>query len=144
MAVLGYFFAKKLKLDPQKVMIMSLLHEVCEIEVGDITPADNVPKNEKNRIETNAARSILNEFDSSGELFEFWLDFENRRTPEGILANQLDKLEMMFQVWDYEKEQNLVMNNFYKTMEERIKQGFYSDEILKYYREMQKERNEKV
>lgn len=45
-------------LDFTRVIKLSLAHDMAECIVGDITPADNVPKEEKQRLELDAIKAL--------------------------------------------------------------------------------------
>lgn len=136
LALLGYVISKKLGLNSEVVMIQSLIHEIGEVVAGDITPNDGILAEEKYRIEFNAAQELLSVIDKNGYLFELWRDFEEERTKEGRLVKQLDKLEMMYQVYNYEVEQDMNMNDFYEYMDCKVEKNFFDEEILLLYSEV--------
>lgn len=50
---------KKLDLNVEKVLKMILYHEIGEIKIGDLTPFDNVSKEEKYKKEYNAIKNLF-------------------------------------------------------------------------------------
>lgn len=93
-------------LDAAKVMRMALLHELGEAKIGDIpVPAMRyLPPEAKHAGEQAAINAMLAEFGPVAERYRaLWLEFENATTPEGKLVRAVDKLEMMIQVYEYEK-----------------------------------------
>lgn len=46
-------------LDISKCVCLSIVHDVAEAEVGDIAPSDNIPREEKMRLEAVRAAFIL-------------------------------------------------------------------------------------
>lgn len=112
-AVLALFFSRGKNLNVEKAITTALIHDVCESLTGDITPNDNIPPREKQEKEYEATRKILGQIDESGELFELWKDFEYERTPEGKLVKELDRLEMVLQAFQYEKEHHVNLDEFY-------------------------------
>lgn len=119
-AILALVFARRLNLDPGRVLTMALLHDLGESIIGDIIPADNMDDGEKAAAEEQATREVLERLDSSGELIELWLDFHYRRSPEGQLISQLDRLEMAFQADRYENATQLDLGEFFTYVEERL------------------------
>ena len=110
---LALLFAKKLNLDVEKTLTTALLHEVCECTVGDITPHDGVPSEEKSKLEEKAAFNILSKIDPTLYLFELWKDFEYERTNEGKLVKELDRLEMALQASDYQISTGTNLEEFF-------------------------------
>ena len=101
LSVLALAMSKDLNLNTEKLLVMAVLHDIGESVIGDITPHDGVSKKDKQDKEVKAVRDILTKIDSTGVLYETWLDFEYRRTPEGVFIAQLDKLEAYLQARSY-------------------------------------------
>lgn len=64
----------------------------------------------------------------AAELMQLWLDYEESRSAEAILAHQLDKYEMIAQADEYEREQNMSLPSFF----ESTKSSFTHPEVLSY------------
>lgn len=96
--------------DTNKCIKLCLLHDIAESIVGDLTPADNVPKAEKNRREALTIayiKDLLSSVNGGKEglmICDHWLEFEKGETRESQYANDIDKLEMLIQVVDYETQ----------------------------------------
>lgn len=92
-------------LDRAKLLTIALLHDLPESHITDIphqairyiTPAV------KRAAEIEALDDILSAFSFGVEYRELWLDFEDRRTPEGRLVRDADLLEVMLQAHVYEQ-----------------------------------------
>ena len=98
--------AKGMKLDTEKVMRLSLLHEIAEARIGDIpfTVLTYIPAEVKEIGERKAVTSMLEKFGSIGKWYqELWEEFEQNETIEAKLVRAADKLELMIQVLEYEK-----------------------------------------
>lgn len=119
-AIMALIFAPRLRLDLSRVLTMALLHDLGESVIGDIIPADNIAPADKAAAEERAMRDILGNLDPSGELIDQWLDFQHRRSPEGELINDLDRLEMAFQADHYEGATELDLGEFFSYVEERL------------------------
>ena len=90
--------------DPARAALIAVIHDLAEALTGDVTPADGVPGHEKQRQEEEAARRILADVDPDGSLMTAWLDYAERRTPEGRLVKDLDKIDMALQADAYARE----------------------------------------
>ncbi len=94
--------------DTDKLVKMLLLHDIHEALTGDY---DSYAKKEKGlgemkTQEKTAIRDILSLLpsDLKAECLSIWEEFEDKRTLEAILANDIDKIEMIFQALEYEKD----------------------------------------
>jgi len=119
---------KKLKLE--KLLKMALVHDLCEVYAGDITPYDSIlPKDKKKRREllktwprfTEKEKKRLAESkfkkEKAGleklirnlpprlkhEVMALWLDYENGQSPEGRFFKHADRLESFLQAAEYWK-----------------------------------------
>ncbi|MFA6096269.1 MAG: HD domain-containing protein [Candidatus Paceibacterota bacterium] len=121
-ALLGMLIAKKYfpGLDMAKVIKMSLIHELGEIDGGDITPFDGIDKNEKHALEERGVRKIFADFPEGREYLELWLEFEENRSPEARFVKQIDKLEMAMQAAVYAKQYGKNLDEFIESAEEKI------------------------
>jgi putative hydrolase of HD superfamily len=96
------------RLDMNRCMKMCLVHDVAESLVGDITPIDGVSKPEKNRREAAVtdyfAKTLLGNVPgaSGEELAAIWQEYEDHRTPESQFVADLDKVELLLQMVEYE------------------------------------------
>ncbi|KAI0014607.1 HD domain-containing protein [Xylariomycetidae sp. FL0641] len=98
------------KLDLFKCMKMCLIHDMAESLVGDITPVDGVPKPEKSRREAETM-----DFISEGllgrvyggmagqEIRAVWQEYEDSQTLDSHFVHDLDKMELLLQMVEYEK-----------------------------------------
>ncbi|KAF2431468.1 hypothetical protein EJ08DRAFT_648979 [Tothia fuscella] len=103
-------FASPLNLDTNKCIKMSLVHDLAESLVGDITPVDNVPKAEKRRRETIVIEyltgTLLGTVDNGAvgkEILAIWQEFEASITAESQFTQDMDKVELLLQAIEYEK-----------------------------------------
>jgi putative hydrolase of HD superfamily len=82
------------RLDPAKVALLALVHEMGESYAGDITPVDGVAKTEKQRLEREAIELCLGRHPDLAWFLELWEEFEEGRSAEARFVRQLDRLEM--------------------------------------------------
>ncbi len=102
MAIIAMVLADLQRLDTHKVLKMSLLHDIAESIIGDLTPED-IQKKEKNKIENDAIKKILNNLPDSlaKEYLFIWNEYSENTTKEAILVHEVDKLEMVIQASAY-------------------------------------------
>lgn len=85
-------------LDRERVLAMAILHDLAEVRVGDITPHDGVPREEKKHREREAAAAL---FAGHPELLALWTEAELGQSPEARYVKKLDNLDMGFQAERY-------------------------------------------
>lgn len=78
-------------LDREKVLLMAILHDLAEVEVGDITPHDGVSHEEKHAREAAAIRALLAGWP---ELLTLWEECDAKSTPEARFVKRLDRLDL--------------------------------------------------
>lgn len=89
---------------------MALVHDMAELLVGDITPVDGVLKSEKSRREAITmdylCRDLLGEVDGgeAGEdIRKVWQEYEDGVTAESKFVHDVDKMELILQMLEYER-----------------------------------------
>lgn len=112
---------------------LALVHDLAEAIVGDITPQDGVSKSDKDAMERAAMRQIACEVVGGGddgvaaELERLWEEYEAGETAEARFVKQIDKLEMVIQADDYEREQpGMDLSDFFQST-----QGVVTEPSLK-------------
>jgi putative hydrolase of HD superfamily len=85
--------------DILKVVKMLLIHDVVEIDAGDIFLYDAVLNHTNTLAEQKAAERIfgLLSDDQAKEYIAIWEEFEESKTPEAKFARAMDRLEPLFQ-----------------------------------------------
>lgn len=98
------------RLDLHRCMKMCLIHDMAESLVGDITPVDGVPKPEKNRREAETMDHITKGLLGSvyggmagAEIRAVWQEYEDSQTLESHFVHDIDKMELLLQMVEYEK-----------------------------------------
>jgi putative hydrolase of HD superfamily len=98
------------KLDISHCTKMALVHDMAESLVGDITPVDGVNKPEKSRREATTmdyiCSTLLGNVDggvAGEEIKAIWREYEDAKTPESIFVHDVDKVELLLQMVEYEK-----------------------------------------
>ncbi|XP_070079841.1 5'-deoxynucleotidase HDDC2 isoform X5 [Equus caballus] len=95
-------------LNKDRCVRLALVHDMAECIVGDIAPADNIPKEEKHRREEEAMKQLtwLLPEDLRKELYELWEEYETQSSAEARFVKQLDQCEMILQASEYEDLEN--------------------------------------
>ena len=98
------------RLDLNKCMKMCLIHDMAELLVGDITPVDGVPKPEKSRRESLTmdflTRNLFGNKDDAAvgqEIRAIWDEYEDSATLESHYVHDIDKVELLLQMMEYER-----------------------------------------
>ncbi|KAF5400476.1 HD domain containing protein 2 [Paragonimus heterotremus] len=93
-------------LSVERLIKMTIVHDLAECIVGDITPHCNISKEEKLDRETKAMDQLctLIPNDNATEIYELWLEYNAQQTPEARLCKDFDKFEMLLQAFEYEQE----------------------------------------
>jgi putative hydrolase of HD superfamily len=98
-------------LDLAKCTRMALIHDMAESLVGDITPVDPVSKEEKSRRETETmdyiCTNLLGKFNgglNGSEVRAIWQEYEDGETKESVFVHDVDKIELLLQMIEYERE----------------------------------------
>lgn len=87
------------QIDVLKVVKMLLVHDVVEIDVGDVFVYDTKARSDIAQREEAAARRIFGLLPEpiGGELLDIWLEFEARETPESRFAKAIDRVNPVLQ-----------------------------------------------
>jgi putative hydrolase of HD superfamily len=98
------------RLDLNRCMKMCLVHDMAELLVGDITPVDGVPKPEKSRRETESMDYLTTRLLGNvaggltgAEIRAIWQEYEDSKTLESQFVHDVDKLELLLQMVEYER-----------------------------------------
>ncbi len=85
-------FSNFSELDINKVLKMALIHDIVELDAGDIFAYSNVNREEIKEKEKKAADRIfgLLPFEQAKELRNLWDEFEDGMTPEAQFTQALD------------------------------------------------------
>ncbi len=114
------------ELDQLAVLKMALIHDVGEAYIGDFTPLDDMPTEQKKLMEAEALHKIFAKLDHGDELIALWQQYEAQETPESKLVKQIDRLEFAFQASVYEHQGKVDGSDFYAKVDEQL-----TSEILK-------------
>lgn len=100
---------------------MALVHDMAESLVGDITPVDkSVTKAEKARreaatmdyIEQTLLRNVPGGAISGPEIRRIFQEYEDSETLESKFVHDVDKIELLLQMVEYEREHGKDLSEF--------------------------------
>lgn len=97
------------RINMSRCVQMALVHDMAESLVGDITPVEGVSKAEKSRRETEAMEYISERLlgrvpGLSGKgIRELWQEYEDDETLDAHFVHDLDKIEHVIQMVEYER-----------------------------------------
>ena len=95
------------ELDTDRCINLSLVHDLAEAKVGDITPHCGVSDKEKYDLELETMQQIstmLGPLLGGEEILALWKEYEEVSSEEARLLKDLDKIEMILQAQEYESE----------------------------------------
>ena len=116
MAVMAMLFAKELKCNELKLVKLALVHDLQESICGDLVldyskylpESKGLSAEEKERLERQALAELCSFLDekTEKEFKKLWMEAEHGKSREARIVRQLDKLEMLLQASEYEREKN--------------------------------------
>ncbi len=123
-AIISMVFSDLLDLDTSKVLKMTLLHDLAESVIGDLTPSMSDYAN-KAEIETRALKKILKPLSTKlqKDYTKIWIEYTENKTSEANLVHEADKLEMAVQAKLYQKKGIKKSNlaQFYNSADKGVK-----------------------
>lgn len=90
----------------EKALIYAAIHDLAEARVGDLTPRDGVPKDEKHRREREAMVAL------APGLLATWDAYEAQADDAARFVRQCDRLDMAIQALAYHREGTPGMREF--------------------------------
>ncbi|KAL7681885.1 putative HD/PDEase domain, metal-dependent nucleoside 5'-monophosphatase [Plasmopara halstedii] len=104
-------------LNSSKCIKMAIVHDLAESLIGDITPHDGIAEEVKHRMEKALDNicSTLGDTPSALEIRELWNEYEAGLTEEAKMVKDFDKFEMILQADEYEKAQNISLDDFFQS-----------------------------
>lgn len=149
LALMSWYFAEKKGLDVDKVIKMSLIHDLCIIYTGDITPYGNLltgdlkkdreivakwprrSKEEKEKIAHERKAKERKAFEQLSELLsdkfgeevkDLWVEYEEGKSKEGRFLRQIDRVEKLLQATEYKDSKKYLspINPFWVQLKELV------------------------
>lgn len=121
-ALLAYWLARSEfpELDAEKVLRMTLMHDLGEVYAGDIIPQDQIDPQTKQDIEKQAICQIFNNLPGGDAYIKLWDEFEAGSNPEAQYVRQIDRLEMAFQAFLYEHQGEQNLQEFFDSADQAL------------------------
>ncbi len=124
--------APKVGADQSRAIKMALVHDIGEAEIGDVVTMigrRRLPNLAgKIKKERAALARILSLVDGE-DYISLFDEYEEDKTKEARLIKQLDKLEMVIQAHEYEKDGKMKLEEFFETAR-HVVHDKYLKEIL--------------
>ncbi|VDK89704.1 unnamed protein product [Onchocerca ochengi] len=97
--------------DRAKCIRMTLVHDLGEAIIGDITPYCGISVTEKHRLENEAMKKITEMVPSSAgeDWYSLWQEYEDNETKEAKIVKHLDKFDMIVQAFHYEQKYDIAI-----------------------------------
>ena len=96
--IIGYFLAKELKVDADKVVKMCLLHDIEETRCGD---QNWIHKRYVKIFEKEIRKGQLQELPNSEELLKISEEYQERKTLEAKIAKDADTIDELLLIKEY-------------------------------------------
>ncbi|MFQ5476157.1 MAG: HD family hydrolase [Nitrosopumilus sp.] len=105
MAIMGMIISDLENYNSEKIIKMTLLHDLAESKIGDYTP-EQLNKTEKNKLENNAFHEIVKNLPDliKSQYLQIWQEYQENNSVESKIVHQIDRLEMVLQAKVYEKD----------------------------------------
>jgi len=131
-------------LDIGKIIPMALIHDLGEIEIGDLRWEKGKEvigsRKEKHQDEEKMIKKIFEKTKSANNCISLWQEFNEQKTKEARFVKQVDKLEMAFQALEYEQAgcPKDSLNEFWENAEKYLE----GQELEGLFRLLQEKRSE--
>ena len=125
----NYIMEKEnLNLDRAKVYEMILCHELGELDAGDVTPVDDVNREERYKSELTGVKRLSTQYNMPRYLM-LWEEFEKRETAEAKFVYAMNKLDVVLMAKEYAKvtKNDALFEEFFAT------NGKHCEQYLKYF-----------
>ncbi|MBI5378308.1 MAG: HD domain-containing protein [Thaumarchaeota archaeon] len=104
-AVMSMIISDLHGLNTQKVLKMSLFHDLAESITGDLMP-EEISKNDKTELENQTMFDIFSKLPQNlvDDYSKIWHEYQEGKSKEAILVHEVDRLEMALQARKYLSE----------------------------------------
>lgn len=130
MAMLSFLIDSNDNLDKTKIMQMTLVHDLAECIVGDITPHDHIAPEVKHAQEDEAMEKICQLLGDKGPgMLEIFREYEKQESPEAKYVKDLDRLDLLMQALEYEKRDKNPghLQEFFNSINGKIRHPFLNE-----------------
>ncbi len=148
MAIMTWLLGEKKGFDVRKMLKIVLVHDLCEVYAGDITPYDGVlPEDEeekakfvrkwvrlsqakklekyrkKLKLEKESIEKLVRNLpeDLKKEILSLWYEYERRFSPEGIFIHQIDRVENLLEAFEcFKRDKDFPTRPWWEHVEEVV------------------------
>ena len=131
-------------------VILSIVHDLAECIIGDITPLDPVTPQEKHEKEVEAMKSLVKDLPCSThtmEIFNAFMRYEDQAEDdnEAKLTKDLDRFDMVVQAMEYEEKKRPKGKkpNFLQDFFDSTENYFKNDSIRTWDKKLRDMRNQR-
>jgi len=102
MAIMGMIISDMENYNSEKIIKMTLLHDLAESEIGDFTPGE-ISLEKKKKLENDAFSKIMKSLPNNlkSQYQMLWNDYQSNDSQESKIIHQIDRLEMTLQAKIY-------------------------------------------
>lgn len=125
MAIMVLLLGSSAGVDVQRAMSIAVVHDLAEALVGDIAPGQGVDKATKQLLEADAMSTIVGHLAGENAALgrhvrDLWLEYEVAQSAEAAFVKDMDKLEMILQAREYERERRVDLQDFFDSTRGKI------------------------
>ncbi len=138
--LLGDHLKDMYEIDMEKLLRIAILHDLAESKVGDIPyeALKYIGEETKQRAEKNACSDLFSGIEHGDGYYDLWEEFEERKSIEARIVRAADKLEMMIQCYEYER-QGYTLDRFWEN--EYNFKDFEFDIVKEIFEELKRRRD---
>lgn len=102
-------------LNMERVLRLALLHDLAESVLTDLPHRTSqiLGSDVKHAAEEEVVRQLTAELPNGDDLVNVWREYDAAQTPEARLVKDADKLEMLHQALQYERQGNVNVDEFW-------------------------------
>lgn len=115
---IGYFLAKEENVDVNKVILMTLFHDITEARSGD---QNWVHKRYVKVYDNEILKDQLNGIVEDNELYKVMMEYDKRESKESKIAKDADLLDQIYLLKEYEQTGNKEASDWLKDNEQMKK-----------------------
>ena len=122
-AIIGYVLAPRFGANPERTALMLTFHDFNESIIGDIVTDGgeaHLPNRAQKLSDERTAAVMVADMIGDTQLLELFDEFEAGKTPEALLARQVDGIEMAAQAREYELAHGLDLSEFYVSARRKV------------------------
>jgi putative hydrolase of HD superfamily len=123
-AIMTMILAPKIGVNVEKAMKMALIHDIGEAKVGDFIKFEGrsfLPDADEKIQKEKAAVGEITAMIDGEEYLELFNEYVANKTKEAQFVKQVDKLERALQAYEYEKKNNIKLQDFFTSADVLIK-----------------------